>query len=166
MSGDSKPPPTDEKLLEILNNSFARGRNPSVKLLGGKIESFDREAKRMVMSYNAVPDLDNGNGQVMGGFLAAMMDVTVAQCSVVLSQLQQTVSTLEQKTSLLGPVRLPKGVQSVSLRCEATAVKLGKSVAFYEVSLTDEKGALVARASQTTMLVDVAPPKKKETSKL
>ena len=40
-------PPTDERLIEILNKSFGRGRNPSVALLNGEIVSFDREAKKM-----------------------------------------------------------------------------------------------------------------------
>mmetsp|Transcript_9399 Transcript_9399/g.21372 ORF Transcript_9399/g.21372 Transcript_9399/m.21372 type:complete len:172 (+) Transcript_9399:66-581(+) len=158
------PPPTDEKLLDILNKSFERGRNPSVKLLGGKIESFDRDGKRLRMSFVGDPTQDNGNGQVMGGFLSAMIDVTVAQAVVVISQLRQTVSTLEQKVSLLAPVRLPKGSAGAALFVDATAVKVGKSVAFFEASLTDEKGTVVARASQTTMLVDVPPPKKKAES--
>jgi hypothetical protein len=62
-------PPSDNRLCEILNKSFARGRNPSVALLGGKIVSFDREAQSMRMEFAATPALDNGNAQVMGGFL-------------------------------------------------------------------------------------------------
>ena len=31
----SRPPPTDEKLVSILNNSFGKGRNPSVAKLNG-----------------------------------------------------------------------------------------------------------------------------------
>lgn len=41
----------------------------------------------------------------MGGILAAMMDVAVAQAVVVDSNAERTISTLEQKTSLLSPVR-------------------------------------------------------------
>ena len=137
-----RPPMPDEKMLEVLNKSFVRGRNPSVQLLGGQIVSFDRDAMSMRMSFGAlaadplgsarpgaalirppwqqplllsaalalrcgsVPPrlaaavadpltrlaaadarmltegtkkLDNGNGQVMGGFISAMMDVAVAQ---------------------------------------------------------------------------------------
>ena len=65
----------------------------------GHIEAFDREEKLLRMSFKADRSFDNGNGQVMGGFLSAMMDVTVAQAAVVQSQLRQTVSTLEQKAS-------------------------------------------------------------------
>lgn len=104
--------------------------------------------------------MDNGNRQVMGGFLAAMMDVTVAQAVVVHSGISQTVSTLEQKTSLLAPVRLSakspvEGSSPPRLRCEATAIKRGRTVAFYEVSLTNDNDELIARATQTTLLVDI-----------
>ena len=100
-----------------------------------------------------VPALDNGNGQVMGGFLSAMMDVAVAQLAVVLSKLTQTVATLEQKVSLLAPVRLPRrrgdaAAASVPLFVEVTALKVGRSVAFFEISLLDVEDTLVARASQ------------------
>ena len=101
-------PMPDDKMVEVLNKSFVRGRNPSVQFLGGQIVAFDREAQTMRMRFEGTPPMNNGNGQVMGGFLGAMMDAVVAQLAVVLSQLTQTVSTLEQKASLLAPVRLPR----------------------------------------------------------
>mmetsp|Transcript_14581 Transcript_14581/g.37506 ORF Transcript_14581/g.37506 Transcript_14581/m.37506 type:complete len:167 (+) Transcript_14581:226-726(+) len=156
----------DARVVQILNKSFGRGRNPSVQLLGGRIESFDRPTSTLIMSYSAEERLNNGNGQVMGGFLAAIMDVTVAQAIVVQSRLKQTVSTLEQKVSLLAPVRLPhvdKSNVEGRLRCQATAVKRGKTIAFYEVSLFDATGKLVARATQTALVLDIVRRQPKAT---
>jgi len=136
-----------------------------VRLLNGHIASFERDAMRIIMHFVVTSaSLDNGNGQVMGGFLAAMMDVTVAQAAVVASRLKQTVSTLEQKVSFLAPVKVPRREdEAVLLVCAATAVKSGKRVAFYEVSLTNEAtDTLVARATQTTLLVNIRRSKKKE----
>jgi len=104
----------------------------------------------------------------MGGILAAMMDVTVAQAAVIYSKNTQTVSTLEQKTSLIGPVRLSrKGDEGdVPLTCRAKAVKTGRKVAFYEISLFDDRNnKLVARASQTTLLINI-PKRAPKRSKL
>ena len=105
----------------------------------------------------------------MGGILAAIMDVTVAQAAVIYSKNTQTVSTLEQKTSLIGPVRLSRKKdqdEDVPLMCRAKAVKSGRRVAFYEISLFDERNnKLVARASQTTLLIDI-PKRPKKRSKL
>ncbi len=155
-----REPMSDEKAVEVLNKSFLRGRNPSVQLLGGLIVSFDRDAMHMRMRFEASKSLDNGNGQVMGGFLGSMMDVAVAQLAVILSRLTKTVATLEQKCSLLTPIRLPRDSDDpVLVFVDATAVKLGRSVAFFEISLADEAGTLAARATQTTMLVDIAPRK-------
>ena len=157
-----REPMLDEKAVEVLNKSFVRGRNPSVQLLGGQIVSFDRDTMHMRMRFEASKQLDNGNGQVMGGFIGAMMDVVVAQLAVVLSRLTQTVATLEQKCSLLAPIRLPRDSNdSVPILVDATAIKLGRSVAFFEISAEDEQGTLAARATQTTMLVDIAPRKAK-----
>ena len=105
--GDAAPP-SDAKLMDVLNKSFERGRNPSVKLLGGKIESYDREAKELRMSFVGTPAQDNGNKQIMGGFLSAMIDVCVAQAVVVHSQLRQTVSTLEQNSRCWLPCQSQK----------------------------------------------------------
>ena len=58
--------------------------------------------------FRGKKSFNNGNNQVMGGILAAIMDVTVAQAAVIYSKNTQTVSTLEQKTSLIGPVRLSR----------------------------------------------------------
>ena len=104
----------------------------------------------------------------MGGILAAMMDVTVAQAAVIYSKNTQTVSTLEQKTSLVGPVRFSKKEkEDVPLMCRAKAVKSGRRVAFYEISLFDERNdKLVARASQTTLLIDIPKRAPKTQSKL
>lgn len=161
MGDGEREPMSDDKAVEVLNKSFARGRNPSVQLLGGQIATFDREAKHMRMQFEASKQLDNGNGQVMGGFIGAMMDVAVAQLAVVLSRLTQTVATLEQKCSLLAPIRLPRGNDDpVLVFVDATAIKLGRSVAFFEISLEDGDGTLAARATQTTMLVDIGPQRK------
>ena len=35
----------DKRVIDVLNNSFERGRNPSVKLLGGRIVSYDRPSQ-------------------------------------------------------------------------------------------------------------------------
>lgn len=127
-----------------------------------------RTHRALIAVFQATPELDNGNGQVMGGFLAAMMDVCVAQAVVVQSTLTQTVSTLEQKTSLLAPVRLSRKPDAapVLLRCKATAIKRGKTVAFYEVSLSDEKGVLVAKATQTTLVINIPKHSPKPQAKL
>lgn len=39
----------DKRVIDILNKSFERGRNPSVKLLGGRIVSYDRAKSTLAM---------------------------------------------------------------------------------------------------------------------
>ena len=86
---------TDQKICQIVNRSFAKGSNPSVKLLGGSIASMDRSANTLVMHFRPGPELGNGKvstKEIQGGFSAAMLDCICAHTVLCLSRLQYTVT--------------------------------------------------------------------------
>mmetsp|Transcript_27222 Transcript_27222/g.43761 ORF Transcript_27222/g.43761 Transcript_27222/m.43761 type:complete len:116 (+) Transcript_27222:348-695(+) len=95
-----------ERVVEILNNSFSKGKNQSVSTLSGgdgpgKILSWDDDRKELVMQFMGTDAMCNGKpgpkAQVQGGFACAMLDAVTAQTVVVYSKLTRTVATLEQK---------------------------------------------------------------------
>jgi uncharacterized protein (TIGR00369 family) len=59
-------------------------------------------------------------------------------------------ATIDMNVSYLAPARL--GL----ILGEGQVVQLGKTVAFLEASLTDEAGAVIARATSTARLVPTA----------
>jgi acyl-coenzyme A thioesterase PaaI-like protein len=76
---------------------------------------------------------------------------------MVHTRLQKVISTLEQKQSYLRPVPLNR-----QLLCRATFLRQGKDVAFYESEICNEAtGEVLAKASQTAMLVPVVRGKAK-----
>lgn len=175
MSGSEDAPPSDERIVELLNSSFGRGKNPSVSTLSGgdgddKIISFDRESGRLVMKFRGSDAMCNGKpgpkAQIQGGFASAMLDAVTAQMVVIYSQLKFTVASLEQKTTFLRPV--PPNTDLVGI---AKVVKFGRSIAFLdaELRLGSETGELLVTSTTTISLVKLpskSDKKKAKTAKL
>ncbi|GBG24329.1 2-oxoglutarate-dependent dioxygenase mpl2 [Hondaea fermentalgiana] len=165
-------PPSDERIVQLLNSSFGKGKNPSVSTLSGgdgddKIISFDRENGRLIMKFRGSDAMCNGkpgpHAQIQGGFASAMLDAVTAQMVVIYSQLTNTVASLEQKTTFLKPVPPNKDLIGV-----AKVIKFGRSIAFLEAELRlgSETGTLLVTSSTTISLVKL-PSKadKKKASK-
>ncbi len=90
----------------------------------------------------------NPAGLVQGGFLAAIMDSAMGASAVTAQgERRVLVSNTGMKVSFVRPVR-PGG----ALRCVATVLKSGRTVAFVEARLRDEGGRLVATASSTYVI--------------
>jgi len=165
--GDDAPP-SDGRIVELLNSSFAKGRNPSVSTLSGgdsgdKIISYNRKEGRLVMRFRGSDAMCNGKlgprAQIQGGFASAMLDAVTAQMVVIHSQLTKTVASLEQKTTFLRPV-LP----NEELIGIAKVVKFGRTIAFLEAELRkgSEDGDLLVTSSTTISLVPLPQKGKKK----
>lgn len=97
--------------------------------------------------WRVTPDerFANPAGLVQGGFLAAVMDSAMGASAVSAQRGRRVwVSNTAMKVSFVRPVR-----PGDRLRCEATTLKAGRSVAFVEARLLDDEGAVVATASST-----------------
>jgi len=168
-SGDESGP-SDERVVELLNRSFANKKNPSVDTLsggtGGRIEAFNREAGTLTMIFRGSDAMCNGKpgprAQVQGGFASAMLDAVTAQMVVVYSNLKYTVASLEQKTTFIAPVPPNR-----DLSATAKVVKFGRTIAFLEAQLRDGgvDGKLLCTASTTISLVKLPSKEDKKKSK-
>jgi uncharacterized protein (TIGR00369 family) len=125
---------------------------PTAKLLGMEVLSMDSAAGITRMRFVVKPEFCNPAGNMQGGIFAAMMDDAAATAIVAASHAKSPgkrifVPTLEFKVSFFAPAKLGSAVV-----CEGRAVKLGRSIAFAEVDMTDEaSGRLLARMTTTTM---------------
>mmetsp|Transcript_16939 Transcript_16939/g.20908 ORF Transcript_16939/g.20908 Transcript_16939/m.20908 type:complete len:178 (-) Transcript_16939:1232-1765(-) len=166
MSKEDADGPSDAKIVEILNASFKKGRNPSVSTLSGgpgegKIVDFDREKQTFTMVFKVGNDYINGkpgkNAQVQGGFASAMLDSVCANAVVAFSRIKTTVATLEQKASFIKPVP-----PNTDLYATAKVIKMGRSIAFLEAELRNGKnGPLLVKGSQTNSLLELPSKPKK-----
>jgi acyl-CoA thioesterase len=78
----------------------------------------------------------NAAGTVMGGVVFTLADFTFALASNPEGQLTVSVSsTIEYLNATKGPV----------LFCEAECLKNGRSVCFYEMTVREENGKVIAR---------------------
>ena len=87
----------------------------------------------------------NAMGNVMGGVLFMLGDFAFAVASNFGKK--HTVSTTAQITFL-------KAAKGNSLTARAEAVREGRSTVYYEISITDSTGALVARMTASGSIVD------------
>lgn len=87
----------------------------------------------------------NPAGLIQGGFLAAIMDSAMGASAVTAQSTRKvSVSNTGMKVSFVRAVH-----PGDALRCEARALKAGKSVSFLEARLLDGDGRVVATASST-----------------
>ncbi|MBM3505041.1 MAG: PaaI family thioesterase [Alphaproteobacteria bacterium] len=134
---------TNDEIRDQLANSGSRSR----ALLGGRFVALDAAAGTVRMAFDAGPDLITPTGVVQGGFVCAMLDETMAMAALANTNLTMWAPTLELKTSFIGPA------QKGTLYCDGRVIRMGKSVAFLEGTLSDGQGQLVATASATARMI-------------
>ena len=120
---------------------------PCAELLGWEVVDQDPARGWIKIAFQARTEFLNPAGFVQGGLLAAMLDDTMGPAVLVMSEGRLFTSTLDLNVSFLAPAKPGR------LTGEGQVIQLGKTIAFIEGRLTDETGALVARATSTARLV-------------
>ena len=131
----------DMKTIEEVREFFA-GDEFATKCLGAKIDSFDFESGEAVVSMTLDNRHHNAQGFVMGGVFFALADFALALASNINQQPSASVN------SSMDFIRRAKGDLLVA---KARPVKLGATLAFYEVDVCDGSGRVVARMNATSM---------------
>lgn len=122
--------------------------------LGGTYVDHDVAGGRLTMSFEPRVEFANSHGNIHGGFMAAMLDVTLG--SVVNAALAQDVpraATLNLNVSYLRP--LPLGL----VIAEAAITRRGRSVSFIEGTLRSEASDDVAASATMTLKMPATPPR-------
>jgi uncharacterized protein (TIGR00369 family) len=120
---------------------------PAATLLGFKLLEIDPEQGTLRAQFEAKPEFLNPQGNVQGGFLAAMLDDTLGPALVATLRADQHAPTLELKVSFLRPAR------AGALIGEGRVVSKGSSIAFLSGELRDPGGELIATATATARIV-------------
>lgn len=118
--------------------------SPAATTLGKKVLEKDPQRGYIRASFEAGEGFVNRGGRIFGGFLSAMLDGLCGHAVRLTHEVPGTPQvTLELKTSFLG--RADKG----TLIGEGWVRHRGKSIAFAEGELRNERGEVVAKASAT-----------------
>lgn len=123
---------------------------PVMQTLG--MDRLEADEGRVVVWMVAREFHYNPLGTVHGGVLSTLLD-TAAACAVH-STLPAGVgyTSLDLTTKFLRPVTVASGM----LRCEGTVLNRGRRTALAEARLTDARGTLVAHATSSCLLFDLA----------
>ena len=123
---------------------------PSSKLLGWHLIDARPEQGWIRIGFDGRKDFCNPAGFVQGGILSAMLDDTMGPAVLVMSEGRLYTATITITVNFLTPAKPGK------LIGEATVTQLGKTVAFVEGRLMAEDGTLLATASTSARLVEMA----------
>lgn len=118
-----------------------------VTMLGGHITALDVPGKICVMEFDVGTQFCHSVDVIQGGFVTAILDMTMSHCAFGTDQTIVNVSSLEIKTSFLEPSR------AGYLRCVGTIIKASYKVAFMEARLYNGEGLLTATASSVGKLI-------------
>jgi uncharacterized protein (TIGR00369 family) len=117
---------------------------PAAALLGWT--PLTLEPGHVRVQYSAREEFYNPQGNVQGGFLAAMLDDAMGPALFTTLAADQFAPTLELKVSFL------RRAKAGTLVAEGRVVHRTRSVAFLEGTLSDGDGNLVATASATARI--------------
>ncbi len=113
-------------------------------------------AGKSVLLYRAVMDMCHSGGIVQGGFITGWIDAAMAHAVMGATNYAQSPLSLEIKISFL------RSAGPGLYRAEAWVERMGRSTAFLEGRLVNEKGETVAKGSSTAKLVSMSAETRKE----
>jgi uncharacterized protein (TIGR00369 family) len=117
---------------------------PFADHLGIRLGSVD--ADRAVLELPLRPELLNSHGGVHGGVVTALADVALAVAAIAREPGARGAYTVDLSVSFLGP-------GAGTLTAEGRCLRVGRSLAFSEGEVRDDRGELVAKAIGTFKLL-------------
>jgi len=121
-----------------------RSSPPFYEHLGLKLDALadGRSAMRLPFQKH----FGNSRGEVHGGAVASLADAAMSQAVRSTVEIGAKIATISLTLNYLAPAH-------GELTCKGAVVKGGRSVAFAEAEVTDERGAAVCRATATYRLL-------------
>jgi uncharacterized protein (TIGR00369 family) len=127
------------------------------RFLGMRIEDVARD--RLTGSFVVQEAHCNGTKSVHGGALMAFADTLGAIGAMMNLRPGQRTTTLESKTNFMAAAAL-----GATLTGEATPLHRGRRTQVWETAIRDDAGKLIAKVTQTQMVLEADPPPAKPTA--
>ncbi len=142
---------TNKDLNEFLKlNDKHLEAPPFLKILGFKCASIADDHTSFTCIFLPSTELTHSNGTIVqGGFVASMLDATMAQFMIVMSQGQRMPLTLDMNITYLLPCVPNQDIEVIS-----TIIKNGRSIVFTEAKLY-QSNKLIALSSASNKMVDM-----------
>jgi uncharacterized protein (TIGR00369 family) len=142
---------TNKDLNELLKLNDKHLEAPTfLKILGFKCASIADDHTSFSCIFLPSTELTHSNGTIVqGGFVASMLDATMAQFMIVMSQGQRMPLTLDMNITYLLPCVPNQDIEVIS-----TIIKNGRSIVFTEAKLY-QSNKLIALSSASNKMVDM-----------
>lgn len=125
----------------------------AAQTLGFEFVDADPDGGWIEVAFSATEAFTNPMGEVLGGFLSAMVYDTVGPALLATLAPDEFQETLELKTVFVAPARPGR------LLGRGRVVRRRGTLAFLDATLTDATGALVATGTATATVVPVPGPR-------
>src|SRR6202140_2413233 len=153
---ESGVPPT-EVMASMAGVDFVRaifdGKLPTPPIMQ-TIEPFDCTAEPGVVVIHSIPAFRHYNpiGSVHGGYAATLLDSVMGLAVHTMLPAGSGYTTLEFKISFIRGMTSDSGV----VRSEGRTLNVGRRTATAEARITDAKGRLLAHATTTSLVFEIA----------
>jgi uncharacterized protein (TIGR00369 family) len=117
-----------------------------IKTLKGRVVGFAPERRQLRMAFDIGLEFCHTVDVVQGGFVTAMLDASMAHVVMAIEQFKVRVSSIDINVSFLRPARAGR------FTAVGAVVRLGRSIAFLNAALFNDKGELVATATSSAHL--------------
>ncbi len=125
---------------------------PAAATLGFEFVDADPETGTIELAFTASTEFTTPTGQVLGGFLAAMLHDTVGPALLSTLEPDEFQSTLGLTASFLRPVRPGR------IGASGRVVHRDGDLAHLHAELTDSEGRLIATATATARVIPLGSP--------
>ena len=138
--------------LDFVRAMFA-GKLPAPPIMQ-PIEPFDQTAEPGVVAFTSVPGFRHYNpiGSVHGGYAATLLDSAMGLAVHSALPAGSGYTTLEFKISFIRGMTRDTG----PVRTEGRTLNVGRRAATAEARITDAKGRLLAHATTTCLVFEIA----------
>jgi len=137
-----------DKEMDIKKRTEHMREQPLFQGMGfSKILEFSKENQSIKIEYIAETRHCHSGNIVQGGYVTGWIDAAMAHSVMIPTDFEFSPLTLELKITFL------KSANPGIVIAAAKVIKLGKSIAFVEGTLTNESGDLIAKGTSTNKLV-------------
>lgn len=138
------------KEMDIKRRNKHMREEPLFQGMGfSKILEFSRENQSIKIEYIAETRHCHSGNIVQGGYVTGWIDSAMAHSVMIPTDFKLSPLTLELKITFL------KSANPGVVVAAAKVIKLGKSIAFVEGTLSNSNGDLIAKGTSTNKLVQM-----------
>lgn len=150
---DSEPTPESPRASELKRKLLAFARDfPFFRHMGFEVEDMEPGYARV--SVELTDKLRNPNGQMHGGVIATLVDMSITQAMLMTDTYERVRETRGIMTNIDLRMKYLRAIGEGRATVESRIVHEGRRVVHAASTVTDDRGKTVALGDATLMIVE------------